>query len=127
MSPPPPVYLRIAYITLLAASIGLLSACGDESEPTKPTVNAAVAIPTDKNLALIYDTSCKICHTKPASGAPQVGDTKAWAPRVAQGADTLLDHIINGYNSMPPMGLCVQCSEEQFLALTAFMSSQEIQ
>ncbi|WP_416221552.1 c-type cytochrome [Pseudomonas sp. N-137] len=126
MRPKPPLYLRIAYISLLAASMGLLMACGDQSKSVQPTTNAANAMPTDKSLAPIYDTSCKICHANPSSGAPQTEDSKAWAPRIAQGTDTLLDHIINGYNSMPPMGLCVQCSEEQFLALTAFMSSQEI-
>jgi len=47
--------------------------------------------------------------------------------RIAQGPDTLLDHTINGYNGMPPMGLCVQCSEEQFLGLISFMSGQHIQ
>lgn len=121
------VYAHAARIGLLVASVGLLSACGDESKPILLDTKAISAIPTDKALAQIYDTSCKICHANPASGAPLVGDAKAWAPRVAQGADTLLDHIINGYNSMPPMGLCVQCSEEQFLALTTFMSSQKIQ
>ncbi|MFL7960953.1 cytochrome c5 family protein [Pseudomonas kielensis] len=127
MWPSPPFSLRIVPISLLAALIGLLSACGDESPPAATTNHAANAMPSDPSLAPIYDTSCKICHANPASGAPQTGDAKAWTPRIAQGADTLLDHIINGYNGMPPMGLCVQCSEEQFLALTAFMSSQEIQ
>ncbi|MBE0763098.1 cytochrome c5 family protein, partial [Escherichia coli] len=49
-----------------------------------------------------------------ASGAPLTGDAAAWAPRLAQGIDTLLDHSINGYKGMPPMGMCMQCSEEQF-------------
>lgn len=59
-------------------------------------------MPTDPVLAQVYDTSCKLCHANPASGAPLTGDAQAWSPRIAQGADTLLDHTINGYNGMPP-------------------------
>ncbi|WP_438268982.1 c-type cytochrome [Pseudomonas piscis] len=70
--------------------------------------------------------SCPVA-ANPASGAPLAGDAKAWAPRLAQGADILLDHSINGYQGMPPMGQCMQCSEEQFLALISFMSGHSFQ
>jgi cytochrome c5 len=70
----------------------------------------------------IYDSTCNNCHSKPASGAPQAGDTQAWAPRVAQGKDTVLNHVINGYKGMPPMGMCMQCSEDDFVAVTEYMS-----
>ncbi|RCH36970.1 cytochrome C oxidase, cbb3-type, subunit III family protein [Pseudomonas aeruginosa] len=74
-------------------------------------------------MAQVYSASCKLCHANPASGAPLTGDAAAWAPRLAQGIDTLLDHSINGYKGMPPMGMCMQCSEEQFRALIDFMSA----
>ncbi|WP_350614862.1 cytochrome c5 family protein [Pseudomonas sp. HY7a-MNA-CIBAN-0227] len=112
-------------ISLLLAFIGLLTACGDESKHPPERATAASAMPTESALAQVYDTSCKLCHANPASGAPLTGDDLAWRPRIAQGADTLLDHTINGYNGMPPMGLCMQCSEEQFLALISFMSGQQ--
>ena len=57
----------------------------------------------------------------------QVRHLAAWNPRIAQGTDTLLDHSINGYNGMPPMGLCMQCSEAQFVALISFMAGVELQ
>ncbi|WP_030137942.1 c-type cytochrome [Pseudomonas fluorescens] len=103
----------------------LLAGCDDA--PTPPTPTAITAMPSDASLARIYDSSCKLCHANPSAGAPLTGDTNAWAPRLAQGAETLLDHAINGYNGMPPMGLCMHCSEEQFLALIAFMSGQRFQ
>ncbi|QLG92635.1 cytochrome c5 family protein [Pseudomonas yamanorum] len=112
---------------LLLALIGLLAACGDGSKPSPERATSASAMPVDPALAQVYDTSCKLCHGNPASGAPLTGDGQAWNPRIAQGADTLLDHSINGYNGMPPMGLCMQCSEEQFLGLISFMSGQHIQ
>jgi Cytochrome c5 len=110
----------------LVGLLGLLGGCGDDSAPAT-THNAAALAPADPALAKVYDSSCKLCHANPASGAPQTGDGKAWQPRVAQGADSLLDHSINGFKGMPPMGLCMQCSEEQFLALIAFMSGQPVQ
>ncbi|NWE18163.1 cytochrome c5 family protein [Pseudomonas sp. P7548] len=114
-------------IALLLALLGLLTACDDKPKPRPESASAATAMPADPALAQVYDTSCKLCHANPASGAPLTGDRSAWSPRVAQGADTLLDHSINGYNGMPPMGLCMQCSEEQFLALISFMSGTQIQ
>jgi len=110
----------------LLALLGLLGGCGDDARPAAASQSATLA-PADKALAKIYDNSCKTCHANPASGAPQAGDVEAWRPRVAQGADSLLDHSINGYKGMPPMGMCMQCSEEEFLALVSFMSGQHIQ
>lgn len=118
----PSFLLRTAAVVSFGA---LLAACGEEAKPPAPTV--FTAMPNDAALAQVYDSSCKLCHANPGAGAPLTGDTNAWAPRVAQGADTLLDHAINGYNGMPPMGLCMHCSEEQFLALIAFMSGQHFQ
>ncbi|MGE7955978.1 c-type cytochrome [Pseudomonas sp. NPDC089530] len=119
-----PLY-RLARAALWLTLGGLLAACGDQPAPLPAT--AVQQLPGDPALARIYDSSCKLCHANPASGAPLTGDVPAWQPRIAQGADTLLDHSINGYNGMPPMGLCMQCSEEQFLALIRFMSAQDLQ
>ena len=37
--------------------------------------------------------------------------------------DTLLDHSINGFQGMPPLGLCMQCTEADFRALIEFMAA----
>ncbi|MDP9517703.1 c-type cytochrome [Pseudomonas protegens] len=110
----------------------LLSACGEAEPPAAVRLDAAPLdaarqSPADPALAQVYASSCQLCHANPASGAPLAGDAKAWAPRLAQGAETLLDHSINGYQGMPPMGLCMQCSEAQFLALISFMSGHSFQ
>lgn len=112
----------------LGLALGLLlSACGEAEPPAAVRLDAARQSPADPALAQVYASSCQLCHANPASGAPLAGDAKAWAPRLAQGADTLLDHSINGYKGMPPMGQCMQCSEEQFLALISFMSGHSFQ
>ena len=112
---------------LLLLLVAVLSACGEEPKSTDTRAQAAGAVPADTALAHTYDSSCKLCHANPASGAPMTGDLAAWKPRIEQGADTLLDHTINGHNGMPPMGMCMQCSEDDFLALISFMSGQQLQ
>ncbi len=81
----------------------------------------------DEAAQAIYDRSCKACHNTAASGAPQMGDSEAWAPRIAQGLDTLLDHTIEGYKGMPPMGMCMDCSEDQFIVLIELMSGTKLE
>jgi cytochrome c5 len=35
----------------------------------------------------------------------------------------LLDHIVNGYRAMPPLGQCIECTEDDLKTLMRFMSS----
>ncbi len=117
------------YISRRAAillSILALAACGKSSESAPAPAAPTTAVASNPAIQKIYDSSCRTCHGSPASGAPQAGDSKAWAPRVAQGRDVILGHILNGYQKMPPMGLCMQCSEDDFVALTEFMSGSQL-
>ncbi|MDG9925073.1 MULTISPECIES: c-type cytochrome [unclassified Pseudomonas] len=100
----------------------LLAGCGGEDAPPAQA-NTGQGVPQDAVLAQLYGASCKQCHANPAAGAPLTGDAAAWAPRLEKGIDTLLDHSINGFQGMPPLGLCMQCSEPDFRALIEFMAA----
>lgn len=100
----------------------LLAGCGGDDSP-QARAGAAQAVPADAALAQLYGASCRQCHANPAAGAPLTGDAVAWAPRLAKGRDTLLEHSINGFQGMPPMGLCMQCTEQEFRALIEFMAA----
>ena len=78
--------------------------------------------PSEPEIAAIYERSCRSCHTIAASGAPLTGDKLAWAPRMDKGMDVLVDSVINGFGGMPPFGLCMDCSAQQFEALIQFMA-----
>ena len=111
---------EIRYLRRLAGFVvlpALLAACG--KPPAAPPASTAALSP---ELAAIYARSCANCHTQPSTGAPQAGDRAAWAPRLAQGKDVLLDHVVNGYKSMPPLGTCMDCTPEQFAALIDYLA-----
>lgn len=100
-----------------------LAACGDGSgSGTSATANIP---PLEGRLQEIWTASCGNCHTSRMSGAPRLGDAEAWAPIVAQGMETMLEHTINGYRKMPPLGLCAACTEEDFRALISWMSGMD--
>jgi cytochrome c5 len=52
----------------------------------------------------VFTAVCAACHATGAAGAPKVGDAGAWAPRIAQGYDTLVKHAIEGIRAMPAKG-----------------------
>ncbi len=52
----------------------------------------------------VYKSICAACHDAGAAGAPKTGDVGAWAPRLAQGFDTLVKHATDGFNTMPARG-----------------------
>lgn len=114
-----PRLLRLA----LCLCVATLAAC--DKPPTPPAgAPTAGALPRDPQLAKLYGQTCKACHTNPGSGAPQVGDRAAWQPRLAQGMNVLIEHAVNGYKGMPPLGSCMDCNEKDFDALIRFMSGQ---
>ena len=69
----------------------------------------------------VYDTACTVCHAVGVSGAPKFGNAEDWAPRIAQGMDTLWSHTLNGLNVMPPKGTCMDCSDEELRGAMDYM------
>jgi len=72
-----------------------------------------------------YNKSCSVCHAAGVAGAPKIGDTEAWEPRLAKGMDALLASIKNGLNAMPPQGMCFDCTDEEYIELIKYMSTGE--
>lgn len=84
----------------------------------------AVAFEGTMDGAVIYGGVCTGCHGSGALGAPTL--TKAaWAPRVAQGVDTLHKHAIEGFKGaagqMPAKGGMAALSDDQVKATVDWM------
>lgn len=95
---------------------------GDACASAAPAV--AAAAPAARSPDEIYSGVCGACHMTGAAGAPKVGDAAAWAPRIAQGNDTLYTHALGGFNMMPPKGTCGDCSDDDIKAVVDLMVSQ---
>ncbi len=79
---------------------------------------AAVAEPNLEK----YNKSCVVCHDQGVAGAPKTGDAAAWAPRLEKGMEGLVASIKNGLNAMPPMGMCMDCTDDEYMELIKYMA-----
>jgi cytochrome c5 len=91
------------------------------------TAGAVAADPPllDERRARIFQQTCARCHLRPAIPAPRLGDTAAWTQLRRQGFETLVVHTVEGFGSMPPLGTCGACSEEDLRRLVAFLAGYE--
>ena len=69
----------------------------------------------------VYNGACSGCHLVGAAGAPKFGDTEAWSGRIDKGLATLTKHVVEGYNAMPALGLCMDCSEEEIASAVKYI------
>jgi len=94
-----------AAATPAAAAPAAAATPAPAAAPAAPAASATASADAGKAL---YNSTCTACHGAGIAGAPKVGDKAAWAPRIAQGKDTLYQHAINGFQGkagvMPPKG-----------------------
>jgi len=70
----------------------------------------------------VYVKACSTCHKQGEVGAPVIGDGHNWYLRLQEvGVHALYRHAINGYNSMPPKGACVTCSDDDVIAAVDYL------
>ena len=106
--------------TAAAAAPAASATAPAASAPTTATVPAADA---GKKL---YETTCQACHGAGIAGAPKFGDKAAWAPRIKQGAATLYEHAIKGFQGkagmMPAKGGST-ASDDEVKAAVDYMTA----
>jgi cytochrome c5 len=77
----------------------------------------------------IVEHYCSNCHAvKPLIqlGAPRIGVSADWSPRIKQGMNTLFKHTDEGINAMPARGGCFECSDKQLiLAILALLPEKD--
>jgi|GEM_PF-4392735 len=69
----------------------------------------------------VYYFACAQCHQSGLNAAPKLGDSDAWAQRLAQGRDTVYGNAINGKGSMPPKGGRLSLTDEQVKMAVDYM------
>ena len=121
--------------SILGILIGLaLGQCtlADSEEPAAVQV-APISMPEAVAAPLtgsqVYRAVCIACHAPPGvGGAPALGDGNAWAARIAQGKDTLIDHALHGFSGstgiMPMKGGRIDLSDEEIIGAVEYMVEQ---
>ena len=67
---------------------------------------------------------CAVCHAAGVAGAPKVGDTKKWAPLIAEGQVILTAHGYVGIRAMPAKGGKPDLSLKDFAGALVYMVNQ---
>ncbi|GAB2488870.1 c-type cytochrome [Comamonas humi] len=78
------------------------------AEPAPAAAAAPAAAPAAESKSAagkaLYEQTCAVCHGAGVAGAPKFGDKAAWAPRIAEGMDTVVKLALSGKGAMPPKG-----------------------
>jgi cytochrome c5 len=87
-----------AQVAIAGKDNSALAALSAPASGAAPAAN----VPTTGEQA--FTQVCSACHGTGINGAPKIGDHAAWAPRIAQGKETLYKDAIAGKGNMPPKG-----------------------
>ena len=69
----------------------------------------------------VYNRLCMTCHDTGVTDAPIKGNLEQWEPRIAQGADVLFKHSLEGFNAMPAKGGDASLLDEEVKNAVVFM------
>lgn len=107
----------IAVITLIATFVQTTTRSGtgadamtpeaiaDRLQPIGRLEVAGASAPTKlRSGEEVYKAVCSACHDTGVAGAPKIGDTAAWAPRIKSGLAALVESSLKGKGAMPPQG-----------------------
>ena len=96
-------------------------AAAPEAAPAEQSAAPVVDLAKGK---AVYGSACFVCHTTGAAGAPKLGDRALWAPRIAQGMETLNMNALRGKGAMPPKGGRMDIPDADVVAAVAYMVSE---
>lgn len=119
---------RVAPVGAVYAGDTGKAALAAAQEAAKQAAASQVAYGGTLDGKTIFGSLCTTCHSNAATGAPVITDKGAWAPRVAQGLDTLVKHATEGFTGskgvMPARGGNPSLNDAQVKATVEWMLSQ---
>ncbi|MEA3410104.1 MAG: c-type cytochrome [Pseudomonadota bacterium] len=87
-----------------------------------PPVEDIGGTPLDREAGKkLYESTCQVCHSVSAVGAPEVSNAQAWENLLNQGKDRLYEIAIRGDGVMPAKGGCPPCSDGRVKAAVDYM------
>ncbi len=119
---------RVAPVGAVYAGDTGRAAMAAAQEAAKAAAASQVAYGGTTDGKTIFGNLCHACHETGAGGAPKLTDKAAWAPRVAEGLDTLIKHATDGFTGksgvMPPKGGNPALTDDQIKATVQWMVNQ---
>jgi cytochrome c5 len=105
--------------------VGSVQIAGAETKTAEAPAPAsgAVVAKIDKNGEEIYKVICANCHNTGVLSAPKFGNKDDWAPRIAQGYDTLVKNAITGIRNMPARGGASGLSDVEMQRAVVYMAN----
>src|SRR5690606_23710590 len=82
------------------------------------------AAPGQRTGEAVVKAVCLTCHQAGVANAPKLGDEQAWAPRIKQGLDTMVQSVIKGKGAMPPKGGDAALTEEEAVRAVVYMANE---
>ena len=117
-------FLHLFSLALLTMLLSVCSSVASQNprsgEQFRPPTLRAVTV--DEEVMAKWSRSCALCHITGEAGAPVVGDTAEWQRRLQQGEEAIINNVVEGFNSMPPLGYCMACEVSDFRAMIAYMA-----
>jgi cytochrome c5 len=104
-----------------AGEVSALPATAEAATEAAVDVSSDLVASAARSGETVYNGACVACHAAGVAGAPKLADPAGWAGRLEKGEDTLVAHVINGFNAMPAMGACMDCSEEEIRLAVEYM------
>jgi cytochrome c5 len=99
--------------------VAKVAVAGQDNSALAPAEATPAVATEDLPGETVYNQACVACHGAGIAGAPKLGDKAAWGPRIAQGADTLHKHAIEGFQGkaglMPPKGGRTDLSDQSVI------------
>ncbi len=109
------------------APVARVAVAGQDNSALETEAATPVAATEDLPGETVFNQACVACHGAGIAGAPKFGDKAAWAPRIAQGIDTLHTHALQGFQGkaglMPPKGGRTDLSDQSVINAVDYMVS----
>lgn len=104
---------------LLVVILALLAGCSDG----QPSISSSTPEEFSRGEKIVK-ANCKVCHAQGINGAPIIGNTKMWEPRLNKSIEELAANAAAGFGLMPAKGGNDSLSDDEITAAVEFMVSK---
>ena len=101
-----PIFIIIGLVYYVTAQNKPAAGASNVAESTASRIQKVGAVQIkDSNRPMksgedVYKGQCAACHSSGAAGAPKLGDSASWSPRIKTGYPALLNSALKGKNAM---------------------------